>query len=574
MNISVLFNNFLGGEVTPLMDGSPNTQAYQMGARRLENFLPMITGGVRKRPGTWYDGTTRGNAKARLIDWLISDRRCLVLEITAGFIRIWDETNAVIQEFACAYTEDKLADIKYASASDSLWLVHPAVRPYNLVWNGSAFSLTQPSFTYKNFASAGNYPGTVAFYSGRLCFAGTANEPNRIYLSMPPNSMTGEDRYTDFTMTENAYPNEGICLEENDMHGSRLAWLAAHRRLLASTERATWCDTGAAPTPADFDMNIVEYAGASGIQPKGTKDSVVYANRDGKALRALIWQQSSSSAGYVDMDISQPASHLFTAGIKDIAVMDYPYPVIWIVLNDGTLLSCVINAANGIMAYSRHPTDGTVEAAAVCQRASGDVLYLVVNRDGTRNIEHLIIEDLVNADYDESHYVDAGERHEFDEPTKTITGLDRFAGKTVHIFADGAPELPMEVGEDGSITLPEAVSKVHLGLPYKSVLIPSIPQVPSNGSSFGKKRRIEQVKLQLYRTLGGKAGVTEEKAERIITQKFGKYNLGQAPEPYTGEVDITVSGSIDPTGKVVVVHDEPAPFTALALVERVAILEV
>jgi hypothetical protein len=49
--------------------------------------------------------------------------------------------------------------------------------------------------------------------------------------------------------------------------------------------------------------------------------------------------------------------------------------------------------------------------------------------------------------------------------------------------------------------------------------------------------------------------------------------LGAAPEPFTGEIDITVSGNIDPEGKLSITHDDPAPFTVLALVERVAILE-
>jgi hypothetical protein len=572
MNISVLFNTFIGGETSPLMAARVDSQAYAMCAKRIENFIPMITGGVRKRPGTWYNGTTKNNSEARLIEWLLSGGICVVLEITPGTIRIWKEDNTPGQELSTGYTAAQLAGIKYAASADSLWLVHPGRRPYRLTWNGTTFSITEPVFTGKNFAASGNFPGSVAFNAGRLCFAGTATEPNRIYLSRAPNSQTGEDRYTDFTAGDNA--SDAIVLEENDMHSSRLQWIAANRKLLAATERATWADTGEVPTPSTFDMNIVEYTGANGLQAQGTKEIIVYAGRNGKTLHALVWTQNNESTGFVDIDISRHAAHLFVAGIKDFAIADYPYPVLWIVTGDGGLISCTIDVAVGTIAYARHPTEGTAEAVAIARRAEGDVLYLVVRRGTARNVERLILEDPVSADYTESHYVDAGERREYQTPVKAITGLGRFAGKKIHIFADGSPELPAEVNNEGTVHLQAAVKKVHLGLPYKSALSPNTPQVPANGTSFGKKHRIEQVKLQLYKSIGGRAGVTEDKAEKIITQRFGSYVLGSSPEPYTGEVNITVSGNIDPEGKLEIIHEEPVPFTVLALVERIAILEV
>jgi hypothetical protein len=59
----------------------------------------------------------------------------------------------------------------------------------------------------------------------------------------------------------------------------------------------------------------------------------------------------------------------------------------------------------------------------------------------------------------------------------------------------------------------------------------------------------------------------------IITKRYGEYELGSVPEPFTGEYDMTVAGNIDTEGKLIVTHEDPCPFTILALVERVAILE-
>ncbi|MDR0637648.1 MAG: hypothetical protein LBG27_01885 [Spirochaetaceae bacterium] len=577
MNISLLFNVFLG-ETSPLIAARIDSQAYEMGARRVENLIPMLTGGIRKRPGTWYNGTTKNNNAARLIEWLLPNGNCVILEFTTGTIRVWQQNESegypyqVIQELSNPYeTEEEIRDIKYAASANSLWVVHPAHQPLKLTWEGDQAVISFPDFTGKDFTTEGNHPGSAAFDAGRLCFAGTINEPNRIFMSKAPDSQTGEDRYTDFTAGDN--PADAIVLEENDMHGSRLQWIAANRRLLAATERATWSDTGDIPTPSTFDMNIIEYAGANGLQARGTKEMMVYAGRSGKTLRALVWTNSDSGEGFIDMDISEQAAHLFSSGIKDFAVADYPYPVIWIVTKAGALISCTANIKSGFLAYARHPTDGLVEAVAVSPERDGDVVFLEVKRGDSRNIEHLILEDLVNADFADSHYIDAGESRTFNPPTKIITGLERFAGKTIRAFVDGAAEPPVRVDDTGVAEFQVNVSKVHLGLPYKAVFSPNTRQIPANGTSLGKKRRIEKVMIQFYKSLGGRVGTTEEKSEEIITQRFGSYVLGSAPEPFTGEIDITVSGNIDPEGKIIITQDEPVPFTILALVERIAVLE-
>lgn len=756
MNINLLYNFFLG-ENSPLFAARIDSQAHEMGAKRTENFIPMLTGGLRKRPGTWFDGNTNDNNEARLIEWLLSDGNCVILEVTEGVIQVWSDqgnnTYRIIQTITSPYTVEQLHDLHYAASSDEMWLVHSEHRPISLIYEkiedaeqkrinmyyrefkktGYVDEKTGEVTDKIDFKSENNRPSCVAFDSGRLCFAGTNNNPNRIYLSRAPDSKIGKNRCTDFT-TEDVYitvretvtialnedgsekteevkdedgntvygpdklvfeiiyddatnickinlkgrlynisvqldvydplrggtisilgdvvfanhtsPTVGqfyyslnnrdgcavsgatgvadglngyytnpantylsriqgewyqkgdaltkpiyethtevteninitashaIILEENDMHGSRLQWIAGSRHLLAATERATWSDTGDIPTPATFDMNIIEYAGANNLQARGTKEIMVYAGRDGKSLRALVWNQNQQESGYIDIDISEQAAHLFTEGIKDFAIADYPYPMIWIVTKPGELISCTINIRSGILAYAKHPTDGIVEAVSVAPQKTGDVIFLVVNRDGNRNIEHIILDDLINSDYSDSHYIDAGEIRIFDTPTKTIRGLQRFAGKTVRAFADGAIEPPIKVDEDGKAELQTEVTKIHIGLPYKSSFSPNDRQIPANGTSLGKKRRIEKIILKLYKSFGGGAGTDENKITAIITSRFGEYKLGTPPEPFTGEYDITVSGNIDTEGKLFITHEEPCPFTLLAITERVAILEV
>jgi hypothetical protein len=573
MNISLLYNVFLG-ETSPLIAARIDSQAHEMGARRMENMFPMISGGLRKRPGTWFDGNTDGNKEARLIDWMLSDGTCVVLEITAGMTRVWKENGGkyqVTQSITNPYTAEQVRKLQYAAAADAVWIVQQDQSPMKLAWSGGAAVKSFPTYTGKDFTAADSRPSAVAFDAGRLCFAGTKKEPNRIFMSRAPDSIKGVDRYTDFTAGSN--PADSIVIEENDMQGSRMQWLAANKRLLAATERATWNDTGEVPTPATFDMNIIEYAGSCGLQAKGSKEIMVYAGRSAKTMRALVWNGDARDGGYVDMDISERASHLFGAGIKDFAVADYPYPMLWIVTRDGGLVSCTLNLSAGVLAFARHPTDGEAEAVAVAPQRDGDVVFLTVKRGDKRNVEHLVLEDLVNWPFEDGHYVDAGVALEFSAPVKEIAGLERFAGKTVRVFADGSVEPPVEVDAEGKALLQNPVLKAHIGLPYKAAFSPNERQIPANGTSLGKKRRIEKIILKVYKSLGGRAGTDEVKTTELVTSRFGGYKFGTAPEPYTGDVEVTVSGVIDTEGKLAVTHEEPCAFTMLALVERVAILE-
>jgi len=585
VNISLLYNVFMG-ETSPLIAARIDSPAHEMGARRMENMIPMLTGGLRKRPGTWYDGTTGlpsinpKYGKVRLIPW-ITRNGTWILELTDSTVRFWTKTGDGKYAENYYYTntnlkEEYLPNIQYAASNNTIWLVHqdmvPIVYPIPL---GISASL---QFTGKNFAVPGYYPGAVAFFAGRLCFAGMKNEPNRIYMSRAPNSLTGEKRHLDFTTGDN--PADAIVLEENDMHGSQIQWITASKRFLVATERATWSDTGDIPTPATFDLNIIEHKGSHKFQAHGCKEMVVYIGRNGKSLHALVWNDNTQNGSYIDLDISEYAAHLFTAGIKDFAIMDYPYSLIWIVTNDGTLVSCTIDIRRGIIAYAKHPTDGMVEAVAVLAEETEDVLFMVVRRGTDQNVEHLFLKDLINEDFTDSHYVDAGEKHTFSTPTTKITGLHRLRGKIIRVFADGVIEPPVKVHDNasggyysGEVGLQNAVTKVHLGLPYKAVFSPNERQIPANGTSVGKKRKIEKITLKTYKTIGGKAGVTEEKSTELITQRYGGYVLGSAPEPFTGEVDVTVAGNIDTEGKLIITHEEPVPFTMLALVERVTILE-
>lgn len=51
MSINVSILSFNAGELTPKIDIRSDTEKYQFGCRRFENFMPTKYGGAEKRPG-------------------------------------------------------------------------------------------------------------------------------------------------------------------------------------------------------------------------------------------------------------------------------------------------------------------------------------------------------------------------------------------------------------------------------------------------------------------------------------------------------------------------------------------
>lgn len=567
MNVSQLLNNFSAGEFSPLYMGRADTAAYNYGARRLEDFIPMLTGGLMKRPGSYFAGAAAG--QCRLFTFQLSSGY-VIMELSNLKARFWTSSFAPFGaplEVTTPWTTAQLPDVKGAVSKNELWITHPSVTPRKITWNGSTFSISTPTFTGTAFLAAGT-PSAVAFDSGRLWFL----IGNGIWGSKAPDASTGADRYTDFSLGTNA--GDAIYIQENDTYGSSLRWIAANRRIIAGSDRAVWTDTGDVPTPATFDMNIVSYSGASTVQAAGSKDVLVYIGRDGKSLHALAWNASDEKADYIPLNVTQSADHILIGGVVDLCVMDFPIPIVWMTRTDGTLVSCTLDLRGGVIAFARHNLGGIVESAAVGPGAAGDTLFLSVNRSGTRYIEYILFNDLIDAPMDEAHYVDSGLRFTYGSPTATVTGLNHLAGKQVRGVGDGAILPALTVSSGGEVTLPRAVEKLHIGLSYESILIPTSPEIPANGTSLGKKRQIEKAWVRLYNSYGGKMGTAMDKLQPLLYERFGGVKYGDGPEPFTGDMDLTVSGLIDTAGNFIVKHDDPAPFTILALILKVKIMEV
>ena len=89
--VSSIITNFRTGEISPKLEGRIDLQKYNEAAQTVNNMLVFPSGGVTRRPGTYFAGRSKDGGKVRLMDFEFSDEQAYVLEFGANYIRFYKD---------------------------------------------------------------------------------------------------------------------------------------------------------------------------------------------------------------------------------------------------------------------------------------------------------------------------------------------------------------------------------------------------------------------------------------------------------------------------------------------------
>lgn len=89
--VSSIITNFRTGEISPKLEGRIDLQKYNEAAQTVNNMLVFPSGGVTRRPGTFFAGRSKDGGKVRLINFEVSDEQAYVLEFGANYIRFYKD---------------------------------------------------------------------------------------------------------------------------------------------------------------------------------------------------------------------------------------------------------------------------------------------------------------------------------------------------------------------------------------------------------------------------------------------------------------------------------------------------
>ena len=134
------YPSFNAGEVSPMVDARTSLDKYRSACRTLENFQILPYGGVIRRPGTQYVGTTKSSStQTRLIGFNFSTTTRFVIELGAGYLRVWNPATGLLQaisgtatELVTPYAGADLREIQYCQINDLLYFAHANYPPRKL----------------------------------------------------------------------------------------------------------------------------------------------------------------------------------------------------------------------------------------------------------------------------------------------------------------------------------------------------------------------------------------------------------------------------------------------------------
>jgi hypothetical protein len=151
----------------------------------------------------------------------------------------------------------------------------------------------------------------------------------------------------------------------------------------------------------------------------------------------------------------------------------------------------------------------------------------------------------------------------------SVGGLWHLEGESIVGLANGYVTGALTVA-NGTVTLPNAASRVHLGLNYTAT-IKSLRLDNNNplDTVQGRNKKMTRLTLRLEDTMGLYHGPD---LDHLRSAKFGLPALyGQELSMVTGDKHVTLSPSWNKNGQIVVQQQDPLPMTVLALIPDVVI---
>ncbi|NQV79776.1 MAG: hypothetical protein HQ495_04435 [Alphaproteobacteria bacterium] len=464
-----------------------------------------------------------------------------------------------VYEIDHPYAAGDLTDVQFAQQEDVLYLAHGQNKPRKITRSGHAnWTLASYAPTADPFTGTDDYPAAVTLFEERIVWAGTNNNPNRIYVSK-------QGDLSDMTVGTN--DDDGFEATLAGPQNNIIRWVIGAEDLIVGTSGAEWATRrGAAFTPTGRTIRQRAQNGVARLQPVAASGRIFYPRRfgdpinRGRVLGAL--QYEFESDGLVPLEltilsrhITGPSTPAGPAGITAMGWQQEPDRVLWLARADGALLSFTYDAQESVAGWARHPTDGVIESLTVVPGADRDEVWLAVRRivDGfsVRYIELL----------DPTLNTDAALTGSAGTPTLTWSGLGHLEGKSVAVVADGAPVGTFAVSA-GQFTLANTASAVEAGLFYQSKLQPN-DSVDGFGESAALSRDKSnwQIAMLLDNTVGIKIDGREVTFREVIDPT-------DTPIPNFSGYKLAMTEGWSRTGRFTITQDVPMPCTILAFVAQ------
>lgn len=395
------------------------------------------------------------------------------------------------------------------------------------------------------------YPTAISLYQQRLYAAGSAGFPERIWAS-------SIGLYYDFTPGTD--DSDAFSYDVASDQVNQIMHLASARIMTVLTQGEEFTvdgGSGTAVTPTNLNVRSQSIYGSAQARPVRVGNELIFAQRAAKKIRSMAYDFNTDS--FRSQNLTRLAAHITGPGIVDIAFQAEPTPVVWMVRADGVLVSMTYDRDENVCGFARHTTDGVFKAVCCIPGDEGDVLFAVVQRTvngaTVQYVERL----------DAAVQTDAAIVGTSDAGGTVWTNLSALEGKTCDVKADGVYMGQFTV-TGGQVTLPRAAKLFEIGLHYDSTIGLLTPNLSGGlGTSQGNQQRTGRVILRVLNTIRCLVN-----GQIVPFREFGQKVLDKAPEPFTGDKDITEFGW-DTQSEITLTQDQPYDWYVLAVLRQLTV---
>lgn len=419
------------------------------------------------------------------------------------------------------------------------------------------------------------FPRSVAFFEQRLFYGGSRSAQQTIW-----SSVIGD--FEDMQMTTMA--DSGLRFTLAATQSNPVQWMApTNNGLIIGTAAEEWLlkATGSeeAIAPNNLEVKLQSRYGSAHIQPVGVNEVTLFVQRSRERLREYVF--SFESDGYVAPDMTLLAEHITRSGIVQMAFQQQPDVVVWFVTGRGELVGMTYERAQNVVAWHRHPTNGTVESAATVYSDEGaDEVWVVTRRsiNGTirRFVERFDMTVVRQQWGDPSKlcYLDCAKVITSDDPVTTVSGLSHLNGEAVSILVDGSVR-QSKVVASGQVTFDLAGRDVIVGLPFTSLIQPSKREVGmKGGTAQGRFHRVDRLAVRVFESSGMEHTPTLDPPNwSRLPFRDSADIMGEATPLTTGEKDVTMGGGHFQWTDFAIRQNLPLPLNIVAIIAKHNIYE-
>jgi len=281
-------------------------------------------------------------------------------------------------------------------------------------------------------------PACVAYHEQRKVFGGTIEAPTTTFFSRIA-------QYTNFNVSDPIQENDAItaALVANEVN-IITALVSMTSGLVALTVAGAYLISGGpdkAITVTTAKAEAQVFVGAlKTLAPLRVGDRLLYSQARGSAVRDLAFNFVSNT--YTGQDVSVMSAHLLeNRVITQWAYAEEPNKLVWMIRDDGVLLSLTYLKEQDVYGWARHDTQGRYVSVCVIPEDREDVAYFVVERYTPELGWHYATERMVSRAFganpaaniparaEDAWCVDNGARYTLTTPNTPIMSLTMTAAK-------------------------------------------------------------------------------------------------------------------------------------------------